>query len=222
MPTIRIWALESDNDAKAVRCLAHKLVRHLQLGHVSVQTVETQRFLKSSTSSSSLGDRLRNAVQNFIERDEYIIFVIDNDSPMSLHQRRQEPNSLINQVQRIIQDRRFSGKVFFTPAVQELEAWLLIDCLGIFCYFASRRAQYRNNCRDKVLANQSLVRFLRRYQRGTIRNTLSKRKWEARDPKSTWKIFLSRFCVPSIQTYPKRTLTVIDIMKGCHLIWLST
>ena len=87
MPTIRIWALESDNDAKAVRCLANKLVRHLQLGHVSIQTVETQRFLRSSTSSSPLGDRLRNAVQNFIERDEYIIFVIDNDSPMSLHQR---------------------------------------------------------------------------------------------------------------------------------------
>lgn len=166
MPTIRIWALESDNDAKAVRCLADKLVGHLQLRHVSIQTVETQRFLRSSTSSSSLGDRLRNAVQNFIEQDEYIIFVIDNDSPMSIHQRQQEANSLINQVQRIIQDPRFSGKVFFTPAIQELEAWLLIDCLGIFCYFASRRAQYRNNCRDKVLANQPFVRFLRRYQRG--------------------------------------------------------
>ena len=166
MPTIRIWALESDNDAKVVRCLANKLVEHLQLGGVSIQTVEGQRFLRRSTSSSSSGNRLRSAVQNFIAQGEYIIFVIDNDSPMSLHQRRQEPNSLINQVQRIVQDRRFSDKVFFIPAIQELEAWLLIDCLGIFCYFASQRAQYRNNCRDKALANQAVLQLLRRHQRG--------------------------------------------------------
>lgn len=171
MPTIRIWALESDNDAKAVRCLANKLVEHLQLGAVSIQTVEGQRFLRRSTSSGSLRDGLlRNAVQNFIAQGEHIIFVIDHDSPVSLHQRRQEPNSLINQVQRIIQDRRFSGKVFFTPAIQELEAWFLVDCLGIFCYFASRRAQYRNNCRDIALATQSVVRLLGRYQRGNTEN----------------------------------------------------
>ena len=166
MPTIRIWALESDNDVKVVRCLANKLVEHLQLGGVSIQTVEGQRFLRHSTSSSSSGNRLRNAVQNFIAQGEYIIFVIDNDSPMSLHQRRQEPNSLINQVQRIVQDRRFSDKVFFTPAIQELEAWLLIDCLGVFCYFASQRSQYKNNCRDKASATQSVVRLLGRYQKG--------------------------------------------------------
>ena len=166
MPTIRIWALESDNDAKATRCLANKLVTHLQLGGVSIQTVEGQRFLKNRRVRGNLGDRLRQAVQNFVNQDEYVIFIIDSDSPRSLHQRRQEPNSLINQVQRIIQDRRFSDKVFFAPAIQELEAWLLIDCLGIFCYFASLRAQYRNNCRDKVSANRSFMRLLRQYQKG--------------------------------------------------------
>ena len=166
MPTIRIWALESDNDAKAVRCLANNLVTYLQLGRVSIQTVEGKRFLKNRRISGSLDDKLKKAVQNFVNQDDYVIFVIDSDSPMSLHQRRQESNSLINQIERIVGDPSFAGKVFFAPAIQELEAWLLIDCLGIFCYFASRRAQYRNNCRDKVLANQAFVRFLRRYQRG--------------------------------------------------------
>ena len=49
---------------------------------------------------------------------------------------------------------RFAGKVF-PEAIQELEAWLLIDCLGIFCYFASKRAQsqYRDDCRSKVSEN---------------------------------------------------------------------
>ncbi len=30
MPNIRIWTLESDIDAKVVKCLANKLVTHLQ------------------------------------------------------------------------------------------------------------------------------------------------------------------------------------------------
>ena len=166
MPTIRIWALESDNDAKAARYLANKLVMHLQLSDISIQTVENRRFLNNRRIRGTLNDKLRKAVQNFLDQGEYIIFVIDSDSPMSLHQRRREPNSFINQIERIVGDRSFDGRVFFAPAIHELEAWLLIDCLGIFCYFATRRAQYRNNCRDKVLTNQSFVQLLRRYQRG--------------------------------------------------------
>ena len=166
MPTIRIWALESENDAKAARCLANKLVRHLQLSDISIQTVENRRFLNNRRIRGTLNDKLRKAVQNFLDQGEYVIFVIDSDSPISLHQRRREPNSFINQIERIVRDRSFNGRVFFAPAIHELEAWLLIDCLGIFCYFATRRAQYRNDCRDKVLANQSFVRLLRRYQRG--------------------------------------------------------
>ena len=220
MPTIRIWALESDNDAKAARCLANKLVMHLQLSDISIQTVENRKFLNNRRIRGTLNDKLRKAVQNFLDQGEYVIFVIDSDSPISLHQRRQEPNSFINQIERIVRDRSFNGRVFFAPAIHELEAWLLIDCLGIFCYFATRRAQYRNNCRDKVLTNESFVRLLRRYQRGNTGNTLSKHKPEAMGPKSTWKNFLSRFCAHSIRIYRKRMLTVSGIMKGCLLMWL--
>lgn len=170
MSTIRIWALESDNDAKATRCLANKLVTHLQLGGVSIQTVEGQRFLKNRGGRGTPGDRLRKAVQNFVNQDEYVIFVIDRDSPMSIHQRRQEPNSFINQIERIIRDHSFVGRAFFAPAVQELEAWLLIDCLGIFCYFASQRSQYRHNCRRKVSNNRSFTNCINRYQRGNTEN----------------------------------------------------
>ena len=82
----------------------------------------------------------------------------------------QNPNSLINQIKQIGSDRRFAGKVFLVEAVQELEAWLLIDCLGIFCYFATKRAQYRENCRNKVSANPSLKRLIDRYQKGNTEN----------------------------------------------------
>ena len=170
MPIIRIWALESDNDAKAVRCLANKLVTYLQLGRVSIQTVEGKKFLKNRRIHGTLEDKLRKAVQNFVNQNEYVIFVIDTDSPMSLHQRRQEPNSYINQIERIVRDRSFASKVFFVPAVHELEAWLLTDCLGVFCYFASKRSRYRDDCRDKVSTNQSFARLVRRCQTGNTEN----------------------------------------------------
>ncbi len=165
MPTIRIWTLESENDAKAVECLANKLVTHLQLGNISIQR-GPKAVPKRNRRGASSSDTLRMAVQNYLKQDACVIFVIDSDGPMSGHQRQQEPNSLINQITRIVKDRRFTGKVFLAQAVQELEAWLLIDCLGIFCYFASKVAQYRENCRDRVSKNRSFMRLVSRYQKG--------------------------------------------------------
>ncbi len=166
MPTIRIWTLESENDAKAVKCLANKLVTHLQLANLSIQTAGPKAVPKRNQRGASSSDTLRMAVHNYLRQDDCVIFVIDSDGPMSSHQRRQEPNSLINQITQVVRDRRFTGKVFLAQAVQELEAWLLIDCLGIFCYFASKVAQYRENCRDRVSANQSFRRLVRSYQKG--------------------------------------------------------
>lgn len=166
MPNIRIWTLESDIDAKAVKCLANKLVTHLQLANLSIQTSGPNAVPKRNKKGASPNDTLRMAVQNYLKQDACVIFVIDSDGLMSSHQRRQEPNSLINQITDVVKDRRFTGKVFLARAVQELEAWLLIDCLGIFCYFASKVAQYRENCRDHVSKNQSFMRLIRRYQKG--------------------------------------------------------
>ena len=166
MTNIRIWTLESDIDAKAVKCLANKLVTHLQLANLSIQTSGPNAVPKRNKKGASPNDTLKIAVQNYLKQDACVIFVIDSDGPMSGHQRKQEPNSLINQITRVVRDRRFTGKVFLAQAVQELEAWLLIDCLGIFCYFASKIAQYRENCRDRVSANQSFMRLVGSYQKG--------------------------------------------------------
>ena len=166
MPTIRIWTLESDYDAKAVKCLANKLVTHLQLGNLSIQASGKRAIPKSNRKREPLSDTLRKAVRNYLKQEACVIFVIDSDSPMSTHQRRGEPNSLINQIKQVTKDNHFVGKVFLAQAVQELEAWLLIDCLGIFCYFASKRTQYGEDCRDKVPTNPSFARLVKRYQKG--------------------------------------------------------
>ncbi|MDE0638665.1 MAG: DUF4276 family protein [Candidatus Poribacteria bacterium] len=160
MPSIRIWTLESDNDAKAVKCLAHKLVAFLQLGPMSIDT--TGR-LKPPT-------RLRDAIRILLEDEDCVILIIDRDGPIAHHERLQQPNSLINQIKQIVNDRDFVDRVFLVEAVQELEAWLLIDCLGIFCYYATKRAQFRENCRSKVSANQPLKRLADRYQKGNTEN----------------------------------------------------
>ena len=160
MPNIRIWTLESDNDAKTVKRLAHKLLEYMQLGSMSIDT--TGR-LKPPT-------QLREAIQNYLKDEDCVILVIDRDGPMTHHERLQQPNSHINQIKRIVNDRRFAGKVFLIEAVRELEAWLLIDCLGIFCYFATKRAQFRDNCRDKVSTNRPLKRLIDHYQKGNTEN----------------------------------------------------
>ena len=157
MPSVRIWTLESDNDAKAVGCLAHKLVKYRQLGPIDIYTAGKR---KPSV-------QLRKAIQNYLKQDDCVIIVIDRDGPMAQHRQQQNPRSLINQIDQIVNDENFAGKVFLVEAIQELEAWLLIDCLGICCYFAAKkRAQYRTNCRDKVSANSSLKRLAEDYQTG--------------------------------------------------------
>ena len=162
MPNVRIWTVESDNDAKAVKCLANQLATHLQLGNLSIRVSGKKELLDRNP--------LRKKVQNYLREEACVIFVVDLDGPMSMHQRRQEPNSLINQVTKIVNNRRFAGRVFLAQAVQELEAWLLIDCLGIFCYFASKRAQYRENCRNTVSADRALAGWIARHQRGNTEN----------------------------------------------------
>ncbi len=164
MPTVRIWTLESDYDAKAVRCLANKLVTHLQLGNLSIQASGKKAVPRGK------GAGLMKATRNYLKQDACVIFVIDSDGPMSTHQRQQEPNSLINQIEQVVNDNSFAGKVFLARAVQELEAWLLIDCLGIFCYFASQSPRYRQIDRNSVSTNPSSKRLVEHYQEGNTEN----------------------------------------------------
>ena len=160
MPTVRIWTVESDNDQDVVECLANKLVAHLRLDNLSVQVFGKSAIPRRRDSP------LRRATQNYLRDADCVIFVIDQDSPMSTHQRRQEPNSLINQIERVVADPHFRGKVFLAWAIQELEAWLLIDCLGIFCYFARQSPQYRTFDRDRIRQHSSFGPLIDRHQKG--------------------------------------------------------
>ena len=51
MSTVRIWAVESDYNAKAVEALANSLVANLKLGDMSIQTANSKAFLRSNGNS---------------------------------------------------------------------------------------------------------------------------------------------------------------------------
>ncbi len=164
MPSIRIWTLESDNDARAVKCLAEKLTKHFHLDNLSIRWAGKKAFRAINKKNRSSTDGLKAAAINYLKEDDCVIFVIDNDGPMSREQRRLQPDSLLNQIQRVISDNSLKGKVSFAPAIQEIESWLLVDCLGISCFFASKK--YGNKCRSRVSQNRALNRLVRSYQKG--------------------------------------------------------
>ncbi|MCY4553136.1 MAG: hypothetical protein OXC79_05645 [Candidatus Poribacteria bacterium] len=76
MPSIRIWTLESDNDAKAVKCLGNKLAAYRQLGPIAIYTAGRRKPPV----------QLRKAIQNYLKQDDCVIIVIDRDGPIAHHQ----------------------------------------------------------------------------------------------------------------------------------------
>jgi hypothetical protein len=88
-----------------------------------------------------------------------VIFVIDHDGPQAQANRRQEPNSLINQIEEVVKLKEFQGRVHLVEAVNELEAWLLIDCTGIFCYFAQNHHALPKSCQQNLLKENAEIRL---------------------------------------------------------------
>ena len=133
MPTVRIWTLEPDHDAEAIKHLANRLVTDLQLGNLSIQTIDQKAFLKYRRGNDSLTDTLTLAVQHCLQKDDCVIFVVDPSPPIPIHQRQEKSDSLIHHIEQIVDDDRFAGRVFLAQGVHELKAWLSVVCksLGI-------------------------------------------------------------------------------------------
>jgi hypothetical protein len=206
MTSITLWALESDYDKEVVKCLADKLNNYNKLDNIFIRTVGKNAIPKQ-LKVKGLKDpdaAIKRAVELYLKQDRCVIFIIDTDGSMSSHQRRKEPNSLINQVERVI--KSFDGRVYCAYAVHEIEAWLLIDCEGIFCYFAGRRKQYKENCREKIIEKQEVMRLIKKYQRGNTESII-----EAESGGSGVKEYLIKFSKEILQTLnPKIPMKNID------------
>ena len=83
MLSVRVWNLESDHDAKAVKFLEDEFVRFRQLGQLVIRKTGRSALRKCHRKGVPLKESLRKAIQHYLKQDDYIIFLIDagnNDS----------------------------------------------------------------------------------------------------------------------------------------------
>lgn len=163
MHRFRIWALESDYDAEAIQLLANKIKEYLSLENANIEVVG-KKALNAFSKQGKNENGLIKAVRNYLKEDDTLIFVIDSDGPMASFARQHEPHSLGNQINNVLSDPELRSKVFRADAVCELEAWLLIDCIGIMCYYL--RKQSKNDTREYISRHKKLLAITKNYQRG--------------------------------------------------------
>ncbi len=169
MPTkIRIWALESEHDKKAVEKLAQKLIR-LSHSNSDVQIMASGQKAYADVITKRKDSGLKIAVDAYLKEVDKVIFVIDADNPAAIAKHRTEQKSYITRIQNIMPI--FPGKVFLAMMIQELEAWLLVDCVGIGCYFAKNRYS-PDNCRHSISQHPKLSRVIKSYQKGNTEHIL--------------------------------------------------
>lgn len=126
MTAVRIWALGPFYDAETVKVLPDKLAKHLQMSHLTIRTVSNLEFSCLNAKGLPLGD----AVRHYLEQESCVIFLIDNYSSIDMAQRWREPKSLINQVEQVVSDSRFAGKVFRVHDFHELDVEAVRKSLG--------------------------------------------------------------------------------------------
>lgn len=175
-----ILAPESDqNDSEVVKHLSSKLVDYYNLD-VTIRTMDRQHInnvSKKYKKQSSSKDAFETVVEFHLKEASCIIFVIDRDGTQQEALRIEQKQSLINRINRI--KEKFEERVYLIQAINEIEAWLLIDCIGIFCYFArghyslpkeckqnSNRAECLEPCRRKIVDNNKFNALIKKYQKG--------------------------------------------------------
>ena len=148
MPSILIWTPESDYDSKAVRCIAEKIIAFYG------SDITISEGSKDAYNKAVQKKMLDKAVNIYLKTSELVIFLIDYDGIQSHFKRRGEPNSLVNKITEVVNS---NDKAILIYIKQELESWLLVDCLGICCYFTKDE-----NTRTK----KDWIKFAKRNQHG--------------------------------------------------------
>ena len=151
MLSVRVWNLESDQDARVVRFLENEFLRYRQLAYLAIRTAGRSALRKCHKKGTPLTGNLKKAIQHYRKQDDYIIFLIDSDQ-----QGQSESKSLVNQIRQVVKDGNFSDKVFFMPDIQECTDSIPIEWQRIVSRFRSEVESERKRFReewDKTLAH---------------------------------------------------------------------
>ena len=151
MISVRIWNLESDRDAAAVKFLENEFLRFRQLGDIAIRTAGRSTFRKCHRKGALLEGSLRKAIQYYLNQDDYIIFIVDSDQ-----QGQSASKSLVEQIRCVVEDGDFSDKIFFMPDIQECDGSISTQWQRIVSRFRteveSERKRFREEW-DKTLAH---------------------------------------------------------------------
>ncbi len=156
MPSLLLWTPESDYDSQTVKIFAQKLVKWYG-SDWQIVTSTKQAYIQAVRQDPQNG--LKMSVNIYLKKYDLVIFLIDSDGVQSQNQRRNEANSYLNQINSVIN----STNVFLVEIKQELEAWLLVDCLGICCYY-TRQDSTRQSAEWQKLAQN--------YQKGDTQSIM--------------------------------------------------
>ena len=151
MLSVRVWNLQSDCNAKAVKFLENEFLRFRQLGDIAIRTAGRSTLRKCHRKGALLEGSLRKAIQHYLNQDEYIIFVTDSDQ-----QGQSESKSLVEQIRRVVEDGDFSDKIFFMPDIQKCMDSIPTEWQHIVSRFRSEVESERKRFReewDKTLAH---------------------------------------------------------------------
>ena len=151
MLNIRVWNLQSNRDAEAVRFLENAFLRFRQLEYLAIRTAGRSALRKCHRKGVPVSNALWKTLQHYLAQDDYIIFVIDSDQ-----QRQQKSSSLVNEVKQIVKDSDFSDRVFFMPDVQEDKSATATQWQSIVSRFQTEVESERKRLRkewDRAIAH---------------------------------------------------------------------
>jgi hypothetical protein len=151
MAKVRIWTPESDTDSKVVQTLANKISRFHNID-ISISTATKSAY----NTAARVDGGLHKAVTTYLKQDDLVIFLLDHDGIQSQSQRKNEVNSHINKISEVV---RQIPNAMLLYMCQELEAWLLIDCLGVCCYF-------KKDHDETIRQDSNWIKFAQKYQLG--------------------------------------------------------
>ena len=152
MAKVRIWTPESDTDSRVVQSLANKISRFHNI-EISISISSKSAY----NTAARIDGGLIKAVTTYLKQDDLVIFLLDHDGIQSQAQRKKEANSHVNKISEVVS--QIPEKTILLYMCQELEAWLLVDCLGICCYFK------RDN--DEIIRqDKNWIKFAQSHQSG--------------------------------------------------------
>ena len=141
MISVRVWNIESDRDAEAVKFLKNEFMRFRQLEYMAIRTAGRSALGKCHRKGIPVSSSLRKTIQHYLNQDDYIIFLVDSD--------QQKSSPLVDHLRHIVKDCDLSDRVFFIPEIPEDKFAKTTQWQNIVSHFRTEVESERKRLREE-------------------------------------------------------------------------